>query len=139
MKDEDVYLDHVAIAVTSLDVAVKVYEDLGLTFSAEREEVPSQQVRTAFASIDHRAHIELLEPLNGKGPIADFIQKKGQGIHHLSFRVEDIVKKNQELLDRGYQLIYPKPVVGANNCLVNFIHPKSTGGVLIEISQKLEI
>jgi len=75
-------------------------------------------------------------PINNEGPIQKFIDKNGEGIHHLCFSVEDVVLKGRELRDKGYKLIYEHPQPGANNCLVNFIHPKSTGGVLIEISQK---
>jgi methylmalonyl-CoA/ethylmalonyl-CoA epimerase len=134
MFNKDCYLDHVAIAVSNLDRAQKVWEDLGLTFNPEREEVPSQKVTTAFAHIDEHAHIELVCPINGEGPIQKFIEKNGEGIHHMSFKVLDVEKKTEELKQLGYQLIYDKPVIGANNCLVNFIHPKSTGGVLIEIA-----
>lgn len=134
MFNKDCYLDHVAIAVSNLDRAQKIWEDLGLTFSAEREEVPSQQVTTAFAHVDEHAHIELVCPINGEGPIQKFIDKNGEGIHHMSFKVPDVSKKTQELLSMGYKMIYEAPVVGANNTLVNFIHPKSTGGVLVEIS-----
>ncbi len=137
MFNQDCFLDHVAIAVSSLERAQKVYEDLGLVFSPTREVVESQQVTTAFASIDQHAHIELVCPINGDGPIQKFIEKNGEGIHHLCFKVPDVAKKAAEMQAQGYTLIYEKPFVGANNCLVNFIHPKSTGGVLIEISQTL--
>jgi methylmalonyl-CoA/ethylmalonyl-CoA epimerase len=135
MFNKDCYLDHVAIAVSNLDRAQKVWEDLGLTFNPDREDVVSQQVTTAFAHIDEHAHIELLCPINAEGPIQKFIEKNGEGIHHLSFKVPDVEKKTEELKAQGYKLIYEKAVPGANNCLVNFIHPKSTGGVLVEISE----
>ncbi|MBT3586676.1 MAG: methylmalonyl-CoA epimerase [Halobacteriovoraceae bacterium] len=128
------FLDHVAIAVPELDPAIKIYEDLGFHFSNEREEVASESVVTAFASIDTNAHLELLSPLNGKGPIQNFLDKKGAGIHHLCFQVPDVLETTRELREKGYQLIHEEPKLGAKNCLVNFIHPKSTGGVLIEIS-----
>ncbi len=136
MFNKDCYLDHVAIAVSNLDRAQKVWEDLGVTFNPKREEVPSQQVVTAFAHVDEHAHIELVCPINGEGPIQKFIEKNGEGIHHMSFMVPDVTKKTNDLLAAGYKMIYEKPVPGANNCLVNFIHPKSTGGVLIEIATK---
>lgn len=134
MFNKDCYLDHVAIAVSNLDRAQKIWEDLGLTFSAEREEVPSQNVTTAFAHVDEHAHIELVCPINEQGPIQKFIEKNGEGIHHMSFKVPDVQKKTEELQALGYKMIYEKAVPGANNCLVNFIHPKSSGGVLIEIA-----
>ncbi|MBC7539475.1 MAG: methylmalonyl-CoA epimerase [Bacteriovorax sp.] len=138
MFNKDCFLDHVAIAVSNLDLAQKVYEDLGLTFNGSREVVESQKVTTAFAHIDEHAHIELICPLNAEGPVQKFIDKNGEGIHHLCFKVPDVVKKCEEMKALGYKLINEHPFVGANNCLVNFIHPKSTGGVLIEISQTLK-
>lgn len=138
MFNKDCFLDHVAIAVGNLDRAQKVYEDLGLKFNGTREVVESQKVTTAFAHIDEHAHIELICPLNGEGPVQKFIEKNGEGIHHLCFKVPDVAKKGEEMKALGYQLIYEKPFIGANNCLVNFVHPKSTGGVLIEISETLK-
>lgn len=133
----DCYLDHIAIAVKSIDPAVKIYEDMGLKFSSEREVVEEQKVITAFAHVDQNAHIELLEPTSEDSAIAKFIATKGEGIHHLCFRVKDVRAKTKELSEKGYRFIYNEPRTGAGNCLVNFIHPKSTGGVLIEISEKL--
>ncbi|MFG1499199.1 methylmalonyl-CoA epimerase [Halobacteriovorax sp. XZX-3] len=136
MFNKDCFLDHIAIAVENLDNAEKIYRDLGLEFN-HREVVEDQQVTTSFAHIDENAHIELLEPIDGQGPIAKYLEKKGPGIHHMCYRVPDVAKKSQELRDLGYNLLYEAPRPGANNCLVNFIHPKSTGGVLIEIAQKM--
>ena len=136
MIPENSYLDHIAVAVKDLDKGIKVYEDLGFQFSTQREVVESQKVMTAFAHVDKKAHLELLMPINEDGPIQKFIEKNGEGIHHLCFSVEDVARKAEELSSKGYKLIYDSPQPGANNCLVNFIHPKSTGGVLIEISQK---
>ena len=137
MFNKDCFLDHVAIAVKNLDSAQKIYEDLGLTFSGPREVVESQKVTTAFAHIDEHAHVELICPINNEGPVQKFIEKNGEGIHHLCFKVPDVKKKSEEMKALGYQLIYDQPFIGANNCLVNFVHPKSTGGVLIEISESL--
>jgi methylmalonyl-CoA epimerase len=133
----DCILDHIAIAVNSIEETKKVYEDIGLSFNEEREIVKEQGVTTAFALIDKNAHIELLEPFGENGPIHKYLEKKGPGIHHICFRVKDIVKKCQELTDKDYILLNPSPVKGAGGCLVNFLHPKSTGGVLIEVSQKM--
>lgn len=135
---EDCVLDHIAIAVNDLETTVDIYSALGLTFTPEREIVESQKVKTAFASIDHNAHIELLEPTSSDSAIQKYIDKKGPGIHHICFKVKDVILKQQELSDKGFKFIYENPTEGAGNCLVNFIHPKSTGGVLIEISQKLK-
>ncbi len=132
----DCILDHIAIAVKSIPDAKKIYQDMGLNFSAEIEEVKDQKVLTAFAQIDQNAHIELLEPTSTESAIHKFIENKGEGIHHLCFKVSDVKAKTQELTDKGYKFIYPEPRIGAGGCLVNFIHPKSTGGVLIELSQR---
>jgi len=129
-------LDHVAVVVRDLDQAIQIYEDLGLEFSPKREIVKEQAVQTVFASIDQQAHLELLTPFGESGPIHKFLETKGEGIHHLCFLVKDVELKTKELKDKGYVLIHDHPVKGAKNCLVNFIHPKSTKGVLIEISQK---
>lgn len=136
----ETYLDHLAIAVKDLDKALKIYEDIGLSFSPEREKVESQGVKTAFASLDHeqKAHLELLEPLNKESPIHKFIERKGEGLHHICFRVADVKKLSEELRSKGYNLLYPSPVPGARNCMVNFIHPKSANGVLIELLQDTE-
>ncbi len=133
---QDCILDHITIAVKSISVSQKIYEDLGLTFAPEREEVAEQKVITAFANVDHHAHIELLEPTSSESTIQKFIDAKGEGIHHLCFKVPDVKKKTQELTAKGYRFIYAEPRIGAGGCLVNFMHPKSTGGVLIELSEK---
>lgn len=135
---KDCILDHIAIAVKSIPQAKKVYEDMGLTFAPEIEEVKEQKVFTAFANIDTNAHIELLEPTSPESTIHKFIESKGEGIHHLCFKVPDVVAKTKELTEKGYKFIYPEPRIGAGGCLVNFMHPKSTGGVLIELSQRPE-
>ncbi len=133
----DCVLDHVAIAVKSISSAKKIYEDMGLVFSPNLEEVKEQKVITAFAQIDKHGHIELLEPTSEESTIHKYIQSKGEGIHHLCFRVTDVKAKQAELLAKGYRFIYPEPKLGAGGCLVNFMHPKSTGGVLIELSEKV--
>jgi methylmalonyl-CoA/ethylmalonyl-CoA epimerase len=127
-------LDHVAVAVPSIKEALPFWNNLGLSFSDKRESVASQGVTTAFAALDRDAHLELLEPFGEGGPIHAFLAKKGAGIHHLSFRVPDVKKKCVELVALGYTLTFPAPVEGAGGMLVNFIHPKSTGGVLVEIA-----
>ena len=133
---EDCHLDHIAIAVKDIESAVKKYTDIGFNFHESREVVESQKVKTAFCHVDSKAHIELLEPTSEDSTINKFITKNGEGIHHLCFQVKNIIEKQKELLGKGYKFIYPSPVEGANECLVNFIHPKSMNGVLIEISQK---
>lgn len=133
---KDCILDHIAIAVTDIEKSVDLYSKLGLKFSDSREVVESQKVKTAFCHIDENSHIELLEPTSDESSIQKFIDKKGPGIHHLCFRVPDVISKQKELEAQGINFINKEPFVGANNCLVNFIHPKSMNGVLIELSQK---
>lgn len=132
---EDCVLDHIAIAVKSISQTKKIYEDLGLIFSSKIEEVQEQKVLTAFASVDINAHIELLEPTSEDSTIFKFIETRGEGIHHICFKVFDLEAKTQELIGKGYKFIYSASRTGAGGCLVNFMHPKSTGGVLIELSQ----
>lgn len=131
-------LDHIAIAVKNLEQSVEVYENLGLKFDDRREIVASEKVKTAFAPIDVNGHLELLEPTDTESSIYKFIEKKGPGIHHMCYRVDDIKAKQAELEKLNMKFIYPEPKKGANNCLVNFIHPKSTGGVLIELSESIK-
>ncbi len=127
-------LDHIGIAVKSIDAAKKVYEDLGLTI-AHVESVETQKVRTAFLSVGD-ANLELLEPSDPESPIARFIDKRGEGIHHICLRVDDIEAELTRLKERGYRLINEAPVSGAHGCRVAFLHPAAGNGVLIELSEK---
>jgi methylmalonyl-CoA epimerase len=133
---KDCRLDHVAVATESIFRSQKIFESLGLVFEEREEIVETQKVKTKFAAMDNHAHLELLEPTSSESAIAQFIAKKGAGIHHMAFLVSDVEKKAQELRSQGFILIYEKAQDGANNKLINFIHPKSTGGILIEISQE---
>lgn len=127
-------LDHIGIAVKSIDAAQNIYRDLGLTV-AHIESVETQKVRTAFLSVGD-ANLELLEPTAADSPIAKFIEKRGEGIHHLCFRVDDIEAHLANLKERGYRLINDAPVPGAHGCRVAFLHPAAGNGVLIELSEK---
>jgi methylmalonyl-CoA epimerase len=135
-EENGIYLDHIAVATGDLEKSVDIFSAMGLKFSNEREVVSDQKVKTAFAKIDHRANLELLEPINGEGPIQSFIDKKGQGIHHICFSVPNVLDTMKDLKSKGFTFIYDEPKRGAHQCLINFIHPKSTGGILIEVSQK---
>jgi methylmalonyl-CoA/ethylmalonyl-CoA epimerase len=126
-------LDHIGIAVKSLDAA-KIYEALGLTIE-HVETVETQGVRTAFLAVGD-AMIELLEPSGPQSTIAKFIEKRGEGIHHICFRVEDIEAQLARLQQQGYRLINESPVPGAHGCRVAFLHPAAGNGVLIELSEK---
>lgn len=124
-------IDHLGIAVRSLDESVQYYEKtLGL-HCEKREEVESQKVRTAFFHCGD-VHIELLEPTSDESPIAKFLEKNGEGIHHIAFYTDDIKGQLQQAADAGCRLIHEEPFEGAANKLVAFLHPKSTHGVLTE-------
>jgi methylmalonyl-CoA/ethylmalonyl-CoA epimerase len=125
-------IDHLGIAVRSLDEAVPLYERaLGLKCLG-REEVASQKVRTAFFDAGG-VHLELLEPTAPESPIAKFINDRGEGIHHVAFRTDDITGQLKQAADAGVRLIHDQPFDGAAGKLVAFLHPKSTRGVLTEL------
>lgn len=124
-------IDHIGIAVKSLDEGIDYYEKtLGLHCEA-REEVESQKVRTAFFHVGE-VHVELLEPTSPESPIAKFLEKNGEGIHHIAFRTDDIQGQLKQAADAGARLIHEEPFEGAANKWVAFLHPKSTHGVLTE-------
>lgn len=130
-------LDHIGIAVKSLSEGRKFYEALGMIASAP-EEVKSEQVRVLMFESQNGSRLELLEPTGEESPIARFLEKRGPGIHHVCLGVKDLEQRLHELKQKGVRLINEKPKRGAHNCLVAFIHPSSTGGVLVELSQPLE-
>lgn len=124
-------IDHIGIAVKSLEEVIPYYQNaLGLTPS-KIEEVASQQVRTVFFALGE-VHLELLEPTNAESPIAKFLEKNGPGIHHIALRTDDIEAQLKQAKDAGCRLIHETPFEGAANKLVAFLHPKSTFGVLTE-------
>jgi len=124
-------IDHLGIAVRNLDESIRYYESaLGLHCHG-REEVESQKVRTAFFEVGD-VHIELLEPTADDSPIAKFLEKNGEGIHHIAFRTDDIDGQLKKAADSGVRLIHEVPFDGAAGKLVAFLHPKSTHGVLTE-------
>jgi methylmalonyl-CoA/ethylmalonyl-CoA epimerase len=125
-------LDHIGIAVRSI-AATTIYEDLGLTVD-HVETVASQGVKTAFLPVGD-SRLELLEPTGPDSPVAKYIGKRGEGIHHLCFRVEDIDAELEKLKAKGYRLVNETPVPGAHGCRVAFLHPSAGSGVLIELSQ----
>ncbi|MDB6062272.1 MAG: methylmalonyl-CoA epimerase [Verrucomicrobiaceae bacterium] len=129
-----VALDHIAIAVPDLERAIKRFmEDFGLQFEGT-EEVESAKTATAFFPLPATS-IELVHPLRGEGPIAKYLEKKPGGIHHLCFRSDDIEADVARLKAKGYTFLSESPTLGAHDCKVIFIHPKSCDGVLIELSQ----
>jgi len=128
-------LDHIGIAVRSLEAA-KIYQALGLEVG-HTEVVESQGVRTAFLSVGD-SNLELLEPTGPESTIAKFIEKRGEGIHHICLRVDDLESHLVRLKAEGYRLINEHPVPGAHGCRVAFLHPSAGNGVLIELSEKNE-
>lgn len=109
LHEGDIFLDHIAIAVSDLSNAQKIFEDIGLTFNKESEVVTEQSVVTSFARIGTETRLELLTPLNNQGPLKKFIDRNGPGIHHFCFKVNDLVKISGQLSKKGYNLIYDKP------------------------------
>jgi methylmalonyl-CoA/ethylmalonyl-CoA epimerase len=131
-----VALDHIAIAVPDLEKAIKRFmEDFGLPYKGQ-EDVEAAKTSTAFFPLPETS-IELVHPLNGEGPIAGYLEKKGGGLHHLCFRSDDIEADVERLKEKGYQFLSDKPSLGAHNSKVIFIHPKSCDGVLIELNQPM--
>lgn len=125
-------IDHLGIAVRSLDESVAFFErTLGLRCE-HREEVPAQKVRTAFFTVGE-SHLELLEPTSPDSPVAKFIEKNGEGIHHVAFDTSDIASQLRDAANAGCKLIHEQPFEGAGGKLVAFLHPKSTHGVLTEL------
>lgn len=133
-------IDHLGIAVKDIAEARKFYENV-LGLKCEKiEEVPSQKVRTAFFRIGE-IHIELLEPTAPDSPIAGFLEKKGEGFHHIAYKSDDITGQLNQAERTGCTLIHPEPIIGAGDKLVAFLHPKSSYGVLTEFcadQKKLE-
>jgi len=125
-------IDHIGIATNGIEETASVYRDaLGLNVS-ETEEVASQKVRVAMLPIGE-SRIELLEATSDDSPISKFLAKRGPGVHHIAFNVADIRAALADLKSKGTRLIDEEPRTGAGGCLVAFIHPSSTGGVLIEL------
>ncbi len=129
-------IEHIGIAVHDLDAANERFEKLLGQPHYKVEEVPSEGVRTSFFRTGE-SKIELLESMEPTGPIAKFLSKNGEGMHHIAFAVDDIEKEMERLKAEGFTLINEKPKKGADNKLVAFLHPKSSNGVLIELCQEI--
>jgi methylmalonyl-CoA/ethylmalonyl-CoA epimerase len=128
------HIEHIGIAVKDLQASIKFYENvLGLKCYGV-EEVKDQEVKTAFFKIGD-TKIELLETTDADGPIGKFIEKKGEGIHHIAFAVENVEASLKEVETKGVQLIDKQPRQGAEEMSIAFLHPKSTGGALIELCE----
>ena len=129
-------IDHIGIAVKNLAESSKLYEMLGIA-SAGVEEVAEQKVRVSFFSVG-AAEIKLKESTAPDGPVARYIEKNGEGIQHIALRVDNLEEALAELKARGVRLIDEKPRYGAGGAKIAFIHPKATGGVLLELSERQE-
>jgi len=129
------HIEHIGIAVKDLEASIRFYEDvLGLTCYAI-EEVADQKVKTAFFQVG-QTKVELLESTDPEGPIGKFIEKKGEGVHHMAFAVKGIEQSLARLDEKGIRLIDQKPRKGAEGLDIAFLHPKSTHGVLMELCEK---
>ena len=129
-------LDHSGLAVKSIAQARKFYENgLGLGSEPAIELVAGEKVRVLKVIVEPGIHIELLEPTSPDSPVAKFIEKRGEGMHHLSFRVDDIAAATQRMIEKGFAPLWDAPRPGAGGCLVNFFHPRLAHGVLTELAQ----
>ena len=126
------HIEHLGIAVKDLKVSLPLFETLLNTRCYKTEAVESEKVTTAFLQTGE-TKIELLESSDPEGVIAKFIEKKGEGLHHIAFAVEDIEAEMKRLSEAGYQLLNAVPKKGADNKLICFLHPKHTNGVLVEL------
>lgn len=129
-------IDHIGIAVRSIEEAKGFYEALGLHIE-EIEVVESEGVRVAMLPIGE-SRIELLEPTRDDSPIATFLEKRGPGMHHVCLGTDDIDGDDGALRDAGVRMLRPEPTIGAGGCRVQFVHPKDAGGVLVELSEAPE-
>lgn len=128
-------VEHIGIAVSDLQASIQLYTKLLGVAPYKTEEVASENVITAFFLTDVNK-IELLQATNPSSAIASFIEKRGEGIHHIAFHVEDIEAEMQRMKDNGFRLLQEKPKPGADNKLICFVHPKDAGGVLMELCQE---
>ena len=131
-------IEHIGIAVKDLDKANDLYEKLLGTPSYKQEEVKSENVMTSFFQVGE-SKIELLQATSEKSAIHKFIEKKGEGFHHIAFAVDDIEAEVKRMISEGFKPLMDKPKKGADNKLVFFFHPKSTGGMLVELCQEMEV
>jgi len=129
-------IEHIGIAVKNLENSNQLFEKLFGNAHYKVEEVASENVNTSFFRMGE-SKIELLEATDPNSPIAKFIEKRGEGIHHIAFDVKDIHSEMQRLENEGFQLINKEPKRGADNKLVCFLHPKTSNGVLIELCQEI--
>lgn len=130
------HIEHLGIAVRNLEESIPVYERLLNTPCYKKEEVASENVITAFFQTSNNK-VELLQATSPDSAIAKFIEKRGEGIHHVAFAVADIHKEMERLRSEGFRLLNEQPKRGADNKLICFVHPKDTSGVLTELCQEI--
>ena len=130
-------IEHIGIAVKNLESANDIFKSLFDQSHYKSELIESESVTTSFFKMGE-SKIELLQATSPDSPIAKFIEKRGEGIHHIAFEVEDIYKEILRLKEKGFTLISPEPKKGADNKLICFLHPKNTNGVLIELCQEIK-
>jgi methylmalonyl-CoA/ethylmalonyl-CoA epimerase len=131
-------IEHIGIAVKNMEESNRLFSKLLGKEPYKIEEVASEGVRTSFFDVGG-VKIELLEATNADSPIAKFIEKKGEGVHHLAFAVDDINKSIAAKVEEGFKAIRDKPKEGADNKIIAFLHPKSTNGVLVELCQEKKV
>jgi methylmalonyl-CoA/ethylmalonyl-CoA epimerase len=136
VKKFEFAIDHIGIAVESLDQGSVFYKALGFG-NMETEVVESEKVKVGFLGLTNQANIELLEPTSDDSAVKKFLDKRGPGIHHICLRVKGIDQLVEDLKSKGVRMINETPKMGAHHCRVAFVHPASTGGVLIELSEKV--
>lgn len=129
-------IDHIAIAVNSLEESIKVYTSL-LGVEPELETITAEKVNTAVYDLNG-VSLELIEPIGDDSPITKFLQKKGEGLHHVCLKVDSLEETMTELKEKGIDIIDETPKIGAGGTKIVFIHPKSTGGVLFELNSGLK-
>lgn len=130
-------IEHIGIAVKDLEAANEIYSKLLQTESYKTEKVRSEGVETSFFKVGE-SKIELLAATSDDSSIAKFIQKRGEGIHHIAYEVDDIKAEMKRLREEGFELISKRPKKGADNKLIAFLHPKSANGVLVELCQEIK-
>lgn len=127
-------IEHLGIAVSDLDSAIKIYETLLNTKCYKKEEVASEKVMTAFFKTGE-SKVELLSGTDADSVISRFVEKKGEGLHHVAFAVDDIHAEMKRLRENGFRMLHEEPKKGADNKLIAFVHPKDCNGVLVELCQ----
>ncbi len=131
-------IDHIGVAVKDLDAAEMLFENLLGVQPFHKETVPTQNLNVTFFKLGN-TKVELLHPINEQSTVHKFLEKKGQGIHHVAFLVKNIDEEIERLISKGFKPLSEKPFIGALNKLVMFFHPKTTNGVLIELCQPIAI